>query len=242
MADYYQRQYDNDIFSPEIRSVLTHLIKTKAISKVMTERQENAPDLGIASFRPKDRSLALIAGDKNAADTAAAHEILHVPNTGKTGIQRFSELEEKFLKLGGNPDEITRPKHWTQGALDSTTGIKPGSKMHQLALETENKRLNDVRSSIPPGAEWSGLSAPGPKSIVGLGGHEEAGAYYHTDPRVAKPAQPDRAKEFGMFLIDRGVPMPQVEALVKRMSELLPPTRFYSGGRANLERLRERDK
>ena len=242
MEDYYQRHFDNNILSPEIRSLLTHLIKTGSVSKVMAERQENAPDLGIASFRPKDKSLALLAGDRNAADTAAAHEIVHTGTPKKTNVQRFSELEKKFLSLGGNPSEITYPKHWTQGALDSTQGIKPGGRMQQFASETDTKRVDDVRFSIPRGASWSGLSTPGPDSIIGLGGHEEGNAYYLTDPRVSKPAQPARSKEFGMFLLDRGVLMDLVESVVNRMSEAYPPKRFYSGGSANLERLREKNK
>jgi hypothetical protein len=63
-----------------------------------------------------------------------------------------------------------------------------------------------------------------------------------SDPRVAKPGQGNRSVEFGMFLLDKGVPMNIVYPAVKQMEVAYPPKRFYSGGSSELHSLRNKNK
>ena len=225
-----------DIISPEVWRLINHLAETGKLKEFL-HKSHDFEDVGIGSTQPDNGSVAVIAGSKNSGDRVVAHELVHLLSGKESRVDRMS----KKIAGSSHPSyvgNIAYPKHWTEGKIgDRNTGAQPRSaKISRFIDEAGKRRFNAVHSSIPEGESWSGLEK---NKKVYWDGHEEGAAYYMSSPNIKAPLQQERAKEFGMYLLQHDVPMDIVEPVVKRVGQLAKPKKQYSGGGANLARLRD---
>ena len=238
--------------SPEFRELINTMHRRGLLNEVIVGHT-GLKDAGVGSYIPKNKSIAMIAENPAAGDATLAHETVHAsrfsavkPKTElfRDKMQKYVNLQPWYRRAFGNPEgDIVLPKHWTEGKMDSTVwSEKPRffggrDRITRLADKTRDRRVDEVISSIPDYQAWSGLTNKGDE--LNRNPAIEADAYYFTRrDGLARPLE-ERAKEYGMYLLDYGIPMKVVEPVVRRLEGIAAPQYRYSGGSAEVGRLRE---
>jgi hypothetical protein len=226
-----------DIISPEMWKIINYLSETGQLKEFL-HRAHELEDVGVGSTRPDSRSIAVIAGGKNTGDRVVAHELTHLLSGQESRVDRMSKMIAKSSHpsyVGG----VVYPKHWKEGKVgDRNVGAGPRSgRVSGFIKKSAKRRTNEVLQSIPKNESWSGLERD--ERVYFFDPHEEGTAYYMSSPYVNSPSQQERAKEFGMYLLQHNVPMDIVEPAVLRLGQLEKTMNRYSGGSAELADLRE---
>lgn len=231
------------IVSNEMSALLKHLKKKGILEEVLTKRIDKK-DLSVGSYRPGSKSLAVIADRPDSGDSAIAHELVHVFQKAgiKPNSQKAVEYEKEYRKATWpwQREESNLPRHWVEGRMDSAynTDRQGSGRIPGLAQKAIRRRFKATTEAIPKGESWSGLKNPKEKKGY-WDGYVEGNAYYYTDGKIASPGKAQRNTEFGMMLLDYGVPMELVEPLVKRLKNAEKLVERYSGGSYELNELRK---
>lgn len=249
------RQKAAPFFSPGIERFIAHLKERGVVSNVLTERH-HLPELGVGSYRPKSKTFAVIASSPSEANVTAAHEAVHAilasglpSRTGKFYNDYANKLSA-FDRIG-----LVLPKHWSEGKVDNPL-ITERYDEHKAPdpfknvigsaddymRNTDARRSEVVRSSIPKGQRWSGIKGKSEGGFQPDDVSEESHAYFFSDPKVIQEPMSDRLKELGMFLLDYDIPMSIVEGVLQDLSSARYPHKAYSGGSYELNELYKRHK
>ena len=227
------------VFGPEMQKLLNYLVEHEVLSDVISGHQADTPGFGTGSYDPVTKDIAVLSGDSESGDETAGHEIVHLLADRESKPDRMSKEMEKLPYLMKR--DLVFPKHWVEGKMADIPTRRMGGKIKDMARTATQRRVKTVRDSIPEGARWSGIPPTSYGSFLHRDSSGEGSAYYMTNPLVASP-QGDRAKEFGMYLLNHDIPMDIVEPVVKRMSGIAKPEKRWSGGSYELEELRKRVK
>ena len=240
----------DQILSPEFRAIKKYAKEAGFLNELEAGRTEHE-DLGIGSYDVKGKSAVVLADAPDAGDSTLAHEVVHPlrfsgvePRSQKfqKKMQRYVAAQPLYRRMFGDPEkDIVLPKHWVDQKMGSTAWSESPrvglDRVTRLARETGQRRLEEVKSAIPEGASWSGLNKEGDE--YGRNERVEGDAYYLTKrDEIARPLS-ERATEFGLHLLDYGFPMEIVEPAVRRLEQIAAPKYRYSGGSADLNKLRE---
>jgi len=228
------------ILSKDMWALVNHLSETGRLNEILTKYVgDKYPGFSTGHYNPTNNSIAVMGDTPNESDVSAAHEVVHAlaPDKGRAA-KISSDLASKSLLGEYLTPEPVMPTHWDKGKLAAFPGKLHGwNGVKDLAYDATKRRLTETRASIPEQTTWSGLPRLSENKYLPWGAKEEGSAYYYTDPRVTARPQAERAKEFGMFLRDQGVPMKIVAPVVKRLQAATPRGEIYSGGSLELHDL-----
>lgn len=233
------------LYGPAFAHLISHLQEKGIVGKLYTQFMDQ-PDLGIGNYNINDKSIALIANNSNSGNRTLAHELSHAVYNSDIESKTKRLLDHEYSRpviqalLGIN--ELAVPRSYLEEDKIPAPMAKNLYEGHPTSItnathRSRHRRVNEVLYSIPEGQRWSGLS--GSMMRKNDRDYDEGQAYYFTDPDSTNRPMPERAKEFGMFLLDYGIPMNIVEGVVKELGEVKPPKYKYSGGSYELNELRE---
>jgi len=241
--------WNQNVMSENMYALIDFLQNRGDLGQVLTEARPSHTDLGIGRFVPSTKTMAVIAGDPAAGNAVLAHEIAHAVSKGK-----YTPRTKRIASLIGKDSlkNYTLPSRWHQNQVGAANIYNEVDNLdlREIFRKAASRRQFEVRASIPTKQNWSGLKPLNGKPYYHhRSGDEESKAWYLTDRNLsgnnpAKRVSPrsQRAKEYGLFLRDYGVPMSLVAPVVEDLIAAPNPNVLYGGGGTDLRRLIDRNK
>lgn len=239
------------VMSENMFALIEYLQKRGDLGRVYSEARPGDPDLTVGAALKDSKDIAVVAGSPEAGNAVLGHEIAHkitksgyVPRTARIGAVIGNDKLSNYVL----------PSRWLQQQVGAANvyGSIENLDLRKLLRDTASRRQFEVRGSIPEDEEWSGLTPLTNKDLYKHHDYndEETKSWYLTDRNLTRADSPmkvasprrQRAKEYGMFLRDYGVPMNIVAPVVEDMIAAPVQKDFYFGGTADLYRLIQREK
>ena len=228
------------ILSKEMSTLVSHLLESGRLNEILTKYVgDKYPGFSTGQYNPTNNSIAVMGDTPNEADVSTAHEIVHALKPDKGRVAKIGNNLADRGAIGHffTPDPVF-PTSWAKGKMtEFPSNLSLMGQLRDAAGQATKRRLTETRSSIPERTTWSGLPRLSEKKPLPWGASEEGSAYYYSDPRVTARPQAERAKEFGMFLRNKGIPMNLVAPVIEKLQVATPRPEIYSGGSLELHEL-----